>query len=144
MDYAAMSVGNMAEEHAAEGPLPVSNASTFRLTENERGKVRLSELGRTVLRSDQEAHARVDAFLAVPLYGKLFERYKGYTLAPTPALEREMIGLGVSSKQADKARQSMESVPGLHGSGRRVADPPGSSPRNRLVAHRPGTPVDAM
>jgi hypothetical protein len=106
MDYAAVSVGNMAEEHAAEGPLPVSNASTFRLTENERGKVRLSELGRTVLRSDQEAHARVDAFLAVPLYGKLFERYKGYTLAPTPALEREMIGLGVSSKQADKARQS--------------------------------------
>jgi hypothetical protein len=84
----------------------VSNASTFRLTENERGKVRLSELGRTVLRSDKEAHARVDAFLAVPLYGKLFERYKGYTLAPTPALEREMIGLGVSSKQADKARSA--------------------------------------
>ena len=84
----------------------VSNAGTFRLTDNERGKARLSELGRRIIQPDQEAHARADAFLSVPLYQAIFDRYKGFTLPPPAALERELVALGVSSRQTDKARQA--------------------------------------
>lgn len=80
----------------------------FGLTENERGTVRLTELGKRIVESDKEAAARVDAFLHVPLYKAIFEKYKGYTLPPTAALEREMASLGVSTKQTDKARQAFE------------------------------------
>jgi hypothetical protein len=48
--------------------LRVSNAATFGLTENERGEVRLTGLGRRIADAAQEAAARVDAFLNVPLY----------------------------------------------------------------------------
>jgi hypothetical protein len=84
----------------------VSNAGTFRLTDNERGKARLSDLGHLIIQPDQEAQARAEAFLSVPLYLKIFDRYKGFTLPPPAALERELMGLGVSSKQTDKARQA--------------------------------------
>lgn len=84
----------------------VANAGTFRLTENDRGKVRLTELGRMILNAEQETQARVESFLSVPLYQKLYERYKGYTLPPSAAFEREIIALGVASKQTDKARQA--------------------------------------
>jgi hypothetical protein len=56
----------------------------------------------------QEEAARVDAFLHVPLYKAVFDKYKGFTLPPQPALEREMANLGVSAKQTDKARQAFE------------------------------------
>jgi hypothetical protein len=49
--------------------------------------------------------ARVDAFLTVPLYKAIYDKYKGYTLPPPAGLEREMATLGVSSKQTGKARQ---------------------------------------
>jgi len=80
----------------------------FGLIEYERGSVNLTPLGLRVVDKDQEAAARVDAFLEVPLYKAVYEKYKGYTLPPTAALEREMANLGVSSKQADKARQAFE------------------------------------
>jgi hypothetical protein len=38
------------------------NASTFGLTENARGEVRLTPLGRRVADSSQEAAAKIDAF----------------------------------------------------------------------------------
>lgn len=84
----------------------VSNAGTFRLTENSGGKIRLTELGRQITQLGQEPEGRVQSFLSVPLFQKVFERYKGYTLPPAAALEREMVALGVSSKQTDKARQA--------------------------------------
>lgn len=80
----------------------------FGLTENERGVVRLTDLGKRIVDTQQERHARVDAFLHVPLYRAIFDQYKGYTLPPPAALEREMVKLGVSSKQADKARQAFD------------------------------------
>jgi len=80
----------------------------FGLTENERGVVRLTDLGKRIVDAQQERHARADAFLHVPLYRAIFEQYKGYTLPPPAALEREMVKLGVSSKQADKARQAFD------------------------------------
>jgi hypothetical protein len=86
--------------------LRVSNAATFGLTDNERGEVRLTPLGRRIADSAQEAAARVDAFLAVPLYARSFEHYKGFTLPGAAALEKFMREVGVSGKQTGKARQA--------------------------------------
>lgn len=88
--------------------LRLSTASTFGLTENQRGEVALTELGRRILDPAQKKKARVEAFLRVPLYEAIFNKYNGYMLPPIKALEREMNALGVSSKQTDKARQAFE------------------------------------
>jgi hypothetical protein len=42
------------------------------------------------------------------LYEAIFAKYKGYSLPPPKAIEREMISLGVAPKQADRARQVFE------------------------------------
>jgi len=86
--------------------LRLSNASTFGLTENERGEVRLTPLGRSIADPSQEAAARADAFLAVPLYERIYDNYKGFTLPGPSALEKFMREVGVSSKQTGKARNA--------------------------------------
>jgi hypothetical protein len=86
--------------------LRVSNARTFGLTENERREVRLTPLGRTIADPAQEPMARVDAFLHVPLYRRIFEHHDGYTLPGAGPLERFMREVGVSPKQTGKARQA--------------------------------------
>jgi hypothetical protein len=86
--------------------LRVSNARIFVLTENERGEVRLTPLAKRLCDPSQEAQARAEAFLTVPLYRRVFDRYKGYTLPPPAGLEKFMGEVGVSSKQTDKARQA--------------------------------------
>jgi hypothetical protein len=85
--------------------LRVSYPRVFGLTKNERGTVTLTPLGMRIVDAKQEAAARVEAFLHVPLYKAIYEKYKGYTIPPPAALEREMNKLGVSSKQTDTARQ---------------------------------------
>jgi hypothetical protein len=86
--------------------LRLSNARAYGLTENERGEVRLTDLGRTCADPAQEPRARVDAFLHVPLYSAIHDKYRGFTLPPAAALEREMVALGVAPKQTGKARQA--------------------------------------
>lgn len=58
--------------------------------------------------ADTERAARAEAFMRVPLYAGVYDKYRGHLLPPAKALEREMQGLGVSSKQTDKARQAFE------------------------------------
>jgi hypothetical protein len=118
----------------------VSNAGTFRLTDNASGEVRLSELGRQSVDPGQEAAARADAFLSVPLYQAVYEKYKGYTLPPASALEREMMALGVAQKQTDKARQAfMRSARQAgffqHGEDRLVRPAVGSGPGTKPIEH---------
>lgn len=50
----------------------------------------------------------MEAFLRVPLYKAIYDKYRGFTLPPQAALEREMALLGVTPKQTDKARQAFE------------------------------------
>ena len=85
--------------------LRVSTAAMYGLTENERGKVRLTPIGRRIADPTQEAAARADAFLTVPLYSRIFEHFKGFTLPGAAALEKFMRDAGVSAKVTDKARQ---------------------------------------
>lgn len=89
--------------------LKTSTARAFGFTEKgNRASFRLSELGRRVVSPAHEAQARAEAFLNIPLYKALYERYRGRILPPTKALEREMGQLGVAPKQTDKARQAFE------------------------------------
>ncbi|MGH6822463.1 MAG: hypothetical protein ACREC4_03065 [Methylocella sp.] len=86
--------------------LRVSTASTFGLTDNARSEVRLTPLGRRIADPSQEAEAKVEAFLSVPLYVRIYDNYRGFTLPGAAALEKFMREVGVSSKQTGKARQA--------------------------------------
>lgn len=80
-------------------------ARTFGLLTLERSRFTLTQLGMRIVDRTQEAAARVEAFLNVSLYRAIYEKYKNYQLPGPQALQREMINLGVSDKQVDKARQ---------------------------------------
>jgi hypothetical protein len=89
--------------------LKTGTAKTFGLTEKDgKSGIRLSELGRQIVHAETERAARAEAFLRVPLYERIYDKYKGHLLPPPKALEREMQSLGVSSKQTDKARQAFD------------------------------------
>lgn len=89
--------------------LKTGTAKIFDLTDKEgKSSIRLTELGQQVVLPDTEKAARAEAFLRVPLYSRVYDKYKGHLLPPPKALEREMQSLGVSSKQTDKARQAFE------------------------------------
>lgn len=89
--------------------LKTGTARIFGLTEKDgRDASRLSKLGLRIIEPATEKEARAEAFLAVPLYAAIYDKYKGQRLPPPKALEREMEGLGVSNKQTDKARQAFE------------------------------------
>ena len=86
----------------------LSQARIFGVLNYGQGKITLTPLGLRIADPTQEEAARVDAFVTVPLYRALYDKYKGYALPKPDALEREMASLGVSSKQTDKARQAFE------------------------------------
>lgn len=74
----------------------------------DRGKVALTSLGLRAVDPQQERAAKVESFLQVPLYRAVYDKFKGTTLPPAVALEREMQNLGVPAKQTDKARQAFQ------------------------------------
>jgi hypothetical protein len=89
--------------------LKTGTARTFGLVEKDgRNSIKLTAVGQRIVTPDDERAARVDAFLSVPLYSKIYEIYRGNLLPPPKALEREMQTLGVAPKQTDKARQAFE------------------------------------
>jgi hypothetical protein len=123
--------------------LRLSFPRVFGLTEVERGDIALTGLGLKVVDPTQEKAARVEAFLSVPLYKAIYEKYKGYTLPPAAALEREMANLGVSSKQTDKARQAFDRSArqaGFYqmGTDRLVIPPMKERPEGRPLDPQPG------
>ena len=68
-------------------------------------KVSLTDLGSRICDPEQEKSAMVEAFLKVPLYKAIYEKFVGATLPPTTGLEAEIANMGVSPKQAGRARQ---------------------------------------
>jgi hypothetical protein len=80
-------------------------AKTFNVLTYEKNIVTLTPIGTRICDSKQEQSARAEAFLAVPLYNKVYEQFKGNSLPPTSGLEAAMVTLGVSQKQKDRARQ---------------------------------------
>lgn len=89
--------------------LKTGSAKIFDVIDKDgRSSVKLTDLGKQIIADDTKRAARVEAFMRVPLYAAVFEKYKGQKLPPMKALEREMAALGVAAKQADKARQAFE------------------------------------
>lgn len=78
---------------------------TFGLLNVEKGRFTLTPLGMRIVDRTQEAAARVDAFLHVALYKAIYEKYRNYQLPGPPALEGEIVKLGVAQKQKGTARQ---------------------------------------
>lgn len=86
----------------------VNGTRMFGLITYERGgRINLTDLGKRVIDGDKERAARVEAFLSVELYAKVYEHFKGSPLPPQAALERSLVSLGVGDGVKDKARQVM-------------------------------------
>lgn len=77
----------------------------FGLVEGDSQRVSLSDLGRAIAEPHTAERARVDAFMRVPLYRAIVAQHDGHTLPPAAAFQREIIGLGVAAKAAERARQ---------------------------------------
>lgn len=79
------------------------------ITSPSTGRYRLTDLGSAIVDPAQTREARATAFLNVPLYRAVFDKYRGGVLPGQPAaMERELVSLGVSEKVKDRARQVFE------------------------------------
>lgn len=88
----------------------ISASRLFGLIESDSADTyRLTDLGTRIADPAQAKSAQAEAFLRVPLFAALFEKYKTGVTPPTAAIEREIAGLGVSEKQKARARQVFES-----------------------------------
>jgi len=88
--------------------LRVNGAKTYGLINYERGgRITLTDLGKKMADPQQERAARVESFLVVPLFKRVYDEFKGGPLPPQAGLERAITGFGVGAKVADRARQVM-------------------------------------
>lgn len=89
--------------------MKVATAKIFCLvTTSPGGMVSLTTLGSRIADTQQEKAARVEAFLNVPLYKAVYEKFKGTVLPPQTGLEAAMGTLGVALKQRERARQVLQ------------------------------------
>lgn len=93
----------------------ITAARIFGGVDVSRGHVALTDLGRRLVDPDRRRAARVEAFLNVPLFSELYERYKGALLPPDSGLEREVVRLGVGQKQKERARWTFQKSAELAG-----------------------------
>jgi hypothetical protein len=94
-------------ESATSGGYRLKIAATkmFGAIDQERTRVKLLTLGERLIDDEQTKGAKVEAFLNVPLYKALYDKYKSSTLPPNSGLEAAIETLGVSAKTKDRARQ---------------------------------------
>lgn len=88
--------------------LQLNTARIFGLSSQSRRNIELTQLGHRIVDGEQEAEARVDAFLYVPLYRKVHEHFLGRGLPPDAGLESVFADFGVARKQTSKARQAFQ------------------------------------
>ncbi|MCX7183961.1 MAG: hypothetical protein NTW90_01755 [Nitrosospira sp.] len=87
----------------------VIGAQVYGLITYERGgRISLTDLGIRINDPQHEKSARVDAFLSVELYQKVFDQFRGSPLPPQAGFERALVTLGVGPKVKDKARQVLQ------------------------------------
>ena len=89
----------------------MSATRMFGLITTGSGMVELTELGSYILDSDEKRSrkARADAFLAVPLFRKVYDEFRGRQLPPRPLpLEHAFVKLGVSNSQKGTARLAFD------------------------------------
>lgn len=83
----------------------VLTAKTFGFLSYDKSTVTLTEVGLRAVDGQQEKAARIDAFLTVPLYKRVYEQFKGTSLPGNVGIENFIVSVGVAQKQKDKARQ---------------------------------------
>src|SRR5687767_2037486 len=71
--------------------LRIQAAKVFGLVTTGQGTVTLTALGTKICDPKQEKAARAQAFLTVPLYRRIYDKFKGATLPPVSGLEAEMV-----------------------------------------------------
>lgn len=85
--------------------LKLGTTKLFGLITYSQSTATLTALGHRICDPQQEAQAKVEAFLGVPLYQRVYEQFKGATLPPPAGLESAMVSMGVAPKQKTVARQ---------------------------------------
>jgi hypothetical protein len=109
----------------------LSAGRMFGATETVRGDIGLTDLGQRIANPDMRPEALAEAFLNVPLYRKIYDKFAGGKLPPGQGIEAEMIRLGVPRKQVSKARQvlirSAETADYFRNGRDRLVRPPASS-----------------
>jgi hypothetical protein len=91
--------------------LKVGAARMFGVIETVQGKYQLTQLGFSIADNDETRHraAKVSAFLKVPLYKAVYEKYRGNQLPPRPhGLEQAFVQFGVPPKQKANARYAFD------------------------------------
>ncbi len=83
----------------------LNTARIFGLLTNSKGMITLTTLGTRIVDPTQQRAAKVESFLNVPLYAKVYEHFKGTTLPPASGLEATFVEFGVSPKQKETARR---------------------------------------
>ncbi len=86
----------------------ISAAKMFGLIESRNKLASLTELGTAIVDPRKRDSAKVEAFLEVPLYRMLHDKFAGQLLPPDEGLEAEMRSLGVSDRSVSKARQAFQ------------------------------------
>jgi hypothetical protein len=86
----------------------IATARTFGATSTVRGSISLTEIGRQLIDPQTRDAARVRAFMSVPLFAALVKEYEGSMLPSDSGLEQIISELGVSVKQATRARQAFQ------------------------------------
>lgn len=85
--------------------IQLASAKTFGLVTGNQGIITLTRLGSQICDTQQEKAARVEAFLTVPLYKEIYNKFKESALPPDAGLEAAVVSLGVAQKQKERARQ---------------------------------------
>lgn len=86
----------------------VSAAKMFGLIHRRTGVAALTDLGLAIVDPEKQLEARVEAFLAVPLYRQMHDKFAGRLLPPDAGLEAEIRDLGVTVKSVARARQTFQ------------------------------------
>jgi hypothetical protein len=91
--------------------MKLSAARQFGLVDYLDGKFKLTDLGFSIVDKSEsrEKAARVQAFLSVELYRKIYENFKGKQLPARPlGIEQTLVQMGVAPKQKSSARLAFE------------------------------------
>jgi hypothetical protein len=87
----------------------LSASRLFGLINTDRSEaLSLTDIGRLVVDAKRDREGRGKAFLNVPLYAAVHDKFKGGVVPPAAALDKELVGLGVASTLADTARRVLE------------------------------------
>lgn len=104
------------------------DAKMFGLIEYQNKNVSLTKLGARICDSEQEESAKIDAFLAVPLYKAVYDQYSGTDLPRDPDLEAPISNMGVPHERAKRVclvlRRSAEQAGFFRSGNDRLVKPP--------------------